>query len=573
MKKILLKQIAIMLVIIILFGTSACANTPQQPQQPEQKDPQQQEEQKKEPTEEQYEEKIPEPEYIYEHVVIIGVDGAGAFFKETDTPNVDRIFENSATTYKAITATPSISGPAWGSLLCGVKPEFHLMRNSTISEKEHSMDSEYPSIFRIVREKYPDAELASFCNYYHINIGIIENEIGVHKEKGSDEAITANILTYLDTVVPKLLFVQFDSVDGAGHTYNYGSEKYLAQITEVDKLIGQIYDKYETLGVTDSTLFIVTADHGGTPYGLHGGSTPAEMEIFLGVKGKTVVNGTIGDCEIRDIAAITAFALGADIPDNWSGKIPDNLFEGVKSIKRKEFDPPIPENRKHETEETPDPFGGNYLTDVLGKNNCKLILPFDGDISDVTYNYDTEISGKLYFSPGYHGQCATFDDGFITVRGFKFDKDSFSVATWVNSMVIDTGAILCGTKGNQRCDSGMEIGFGDGYVSFILADGNNFRFEPQISTPNDNINGWMHLILTVDRQNNKVTVYCDFEKIGEADIPSEVENKSANGMKFNIGQSAMNSDNPLTASLDDFIIYDGVITEEQITKLKTYYGK
>ena len=30
----------------------------------------------------------------YETVIIVGVDGAGAFFKNVDTPNFDRIFES-----------------------------------------------------------------------------------------------------------------------------------------------------------------------------------------------------------------------------------------------------------------------------------------------------------------------------------------------------------------------------------------------------------------------------------------------------------------------------------------------
>ena len=32
---------------------------------------------------------------IYDHVFLIGVDGAGAFFKNADTPNLDYIEKNS----------------------------------------------------------------------------------------------------------------------------------------------------------------------------------------------------------------------------------------------------------------------------------------------------------------------------------------------------------------------------------------------------------------------------------------------------------------------------------------------
>ena len=42
-----------------------------------------------------------EDRYVYKHVVILGVDGGGTGFREADTPNLDRIFENGSVTYKA----------------------------------------------------------------------------------------------------------------------------------------------------------------------------------------------------------------------------------------------------------------------------------------------------------------------------------------------------------------------------------------------------------------------------------------------------------------------------------------
>ena len=45
----------------------------------------------------------------YKHVVIVGVDGAGAFFKDTPTPRCDEIFAGQATTYRSKTSFPTIS--------------------------------------------------------------------------------------------------------------------------------------------------------------------------------------------------------------------------------------------------------------------------------------------------------------------------------------------------------------------------------------------------------------------------------------------------------------------------------
>ena len=43
-------------------------------------------------------------------VVLFGVDGAGTFFEQTPTPNIDRIFRNGAVCRRALTELPSISG-------------------------------------------------------------------------------------------------------------------------------------------------------------------------------------------------------------------------------------------------------------------------------------------------------------------------------------------------------------------------------------------------------------------------------------------------------------------------------
>ncbi|MDR2686892.1 MAG: alkaline phosphatase family protein [Oscillospiraceae bacterium] len=261
----------------------------------------------------------------YKRVAILGVDGMGAFNARAATPHMDALFANGAVTYDALTSLPTISGECWGSMLHGVGPEAHGLTNAIVSSRPYDIDSPYPSIFRVVREAMPEASLAAFSNWNPINTGIIEENLGVHKETaGDDDGVCEKILAYLDTGDPALLFVQFDEVDGAGQ-FGFGSERFLEQVTRADALLGKIAAKYREKGYAEDTLFIVSADHGGSGYG-HGGDSDDEKLIFIGCAGKTVRPGAIEKMNVRDIAAVAAAALGLEAPGTWTAKVPEGIF-------------------------------------------------------------------------------------------------------------------------------------------------------------------------------------------------------------------------------------------------------
>ena len=63
----------------------------------------------------------------YDRVLMIGVDGMGSFNSRASTPNIDKLFENGAVTYTALSSRPTVSGPCWTSMLTGAIPEVHML--------------------------------------------------------------------------------------------------------------------------------------------------------------------------------------------------------------------------------------------------------------------------------------------------------------------------------------------------------------------------------------------------------------------------------------------------------------
>ena len=260
--------------------------------------------------------------YTYKHVIVIGIDGAGNFYRNAKAPTIRKIFAEGAGTDMCLTSIPTISAECWGSMLLGVLPDLHGLTNGIVSSQPY--DGKYPSVFTWIRKAMPDAKMGSFCCWNPINFGILD-DADTTQGTNHDGPMTDAICDYVKAEKPAFLFVQFDSVDGAGHSFGYGTEKHLAQIDTVDGYTGRIYEACREAGMLEDALFCVTADHGGWDHG-HGGVTDEEKYVFFAAAGKTINKGANIDMQVKDIPAIITHALGVDGNPEWQAVVPNGLF-------------------------------------------------------------------------------------------------------------------------------------------------------------------------------------------------------------------------------------------------------
>ena len=513
---------------------------------------------------------------ICKRVFLIGIDGAGTYFKDADTPCMDEIFSKGAVTYEAETALPTISAQCWGAMLIGVTPDVHGLTNGQVESFPYPTDSKFPTVFKRIREKYPDAEMASFANWEGINVGLVEHNLGVNRVFGSDDELIGKMLSYLDENDPTFFFVQFDSVDGAGHGHGYGSKKYLAQLSLIDSYVGKIYKKLEERGLLEDSLFLVTTDHGGTEGGNHGGMTEKELIIFFGAAGECVEHGSIGEMYVGDTTAIVLTALGIDVPqydaNGFSGQLPAGIFkDAIVPIRQKK------EKIKYEVVHKPTPVG--TIGQFIDPEKIELALFLDGNANDVTGRHETAVRGMLkYYSVGVYGECAELGArGNVTVPDLKFGDKSFSVSMWIDrdgSVPGEAQPGLFCTKNRTEDGAGMICAYDNLSLEFKILDGIDGLFINGFTFPANLELGWMNITLVVDREENTVTLYLNFGDPKTQKMSEELRGLSFDGDVFTVGNDSSGCHNDyMNTFVDDFILFNHALTPEEVGKLRDYYGK
>ena len=509
--------------------------------------------------------------YEYEHVIVIGVDGAGNFHKNCSTPNMDKIFiKNGAWTDTCRASTPSISAQCWGSMLTGVKPYLHKLTNDTVTHVPNATAFMYPTFFALVRAAHPDAELGAFCNWNPINTGIIEKKAGVTFDTDYDPELCDKICTYIEDKKPELLFIQFDSVDHEGHSSGYGSDEYYKVIENVDGYVGKIYSSIKNAGILDDTLLIITADHGGIN-DTHGGASEEEMNVFFGAVG-TSVNKT-DDLVLcgRDLAAIVCYALGVDGNENWDSYIPQNMFLDNMTPEAR----PADEIAEHENAKTPAAGTPEAIENFIDMSTLRTGLFFDEGLADIGGKENVETVGTVYYPEGYYGSSLRVSsEGYLSFPNIDFADEDFTISFWIK---LDDGqANESVIFSNKDCTDSRNEGFVYSYNGASKLDlGNGSESTGFDYSDPEDFTRWNHVTIVFDRYTRHVTFYSNFVKISDDWYKRTYSDVVfATGLPLNFGQDATGSfDKAVTAQFDDILIFDKVLSEEEIANLRNYYVK
>lgn len=277
-------------------------------------------------------------EPIAEHVILIGLDGWGAYsFDKADMPNVKNMMKDGCYTLKKRSVLPSSSAVNWASMYMGAGPELHGYtewgtRVPDLPSRVVDEDGIFPTMFGLLRRQQPNAVIGNIAEWDGIRYvcdTLALNLDRVISEKPLNQSTTTAACDYIKSAKPTLLNIVYDEPDHAGHVAGHDTPQYYAKLHELDSCVAEIVQATKDAGIYDNSIIIVTADHGGIGKG-HGGKTMQEMETPFIILGKGIRKGgnEIPESMMQfDIAPTIAHIFGLETPQVWIGRPVLSIFE------------------------------------------------------------------------------------------------------------------------------------------------------------------------------------------------------------------------------------------------------
>lgn len=261
-----------------------------------------------------------------QRVLLVSIDGLrGDALARYGPPTLLRLAREGAWTDSGETVSPSLTVPAHLSLLAGVSPQRHGVFSERIRLTPEMADLE-PLFRRAQRSGHSAAAflsqvgpLAAFREALECRAAFGLDSVALAGSDGNTvAALAAGVLRGPD---PHLVFVHIPDPDVAGHQYGWNSEEYGRAVLRADAAVALLV---EALAAPDSTLVIVTSDHGGGglygPY-LHGSDSPEDRLIPLILWGAHVRAGRlVTGTTILDVAPTALWALGMAPPPQYEGQ-------------------------------------------------------------------------------------------------------------------------------------------------------------------------------------------------------------------------------------------------------------
>ncbi len=243
-----------------------------------------------------------------------------------------------AARYEVRSEVPSLSRPLYETILTGTPPIIHgVTSNRTVRLSnqtslfhlaQSSGKTTAAAAYYWVSELYNRAPFQHFEDRIQLDMDLpIENGLFYFEDHYPDSHLFADAAWLMDQKEPDFLYIHPMNVDDDGHKFTADSKEYRNRVLAVDGLLSIFIPKCLEQGYE----VIVTADHGMTNDGNHGGNTVEDRHVPMFVLSKLVKAG-INEGIVSQLQVAPLVCRLLDIES--SEEMVPLLLDGVQSIHR-----------------------------------------------------------------------------------------------------------------------------------------------------------------------------------------------------------------------------------------------
>ena len=264
------------------------------------------------------------------HVLIVSIDGCRPdVLLRSNAPHLRALMARGSFSFYAETTDIAITLPSHTSMLTGVTPYVHgIFWNSDEPPVDGPRHPAVPTIFELAKRRGLSTAIAAGKKKFEAlnRPGAVDfDQIFTGAKMDDDVLVAQQAADLIKEHQPNLLFLHLANTDIVGHAIGWGTPEQIAAIEAADRGIGIVVDAIDKAHLTDDTLIIVSADHGGSGK-KHGYGDQRSHFIPWIVAGPGIRRGydltrdrdhTI---HTEDTFATACYFLGIPLPKNVSGK-------------------------------------------------------------------------------------------------------------------------------------------------------------------------------------------------------------------------------------------------------------
>jgi len=273
-------------------------------------------------------------------VLVISIDGMRPdVLLRARIPNIRQLTLRGSFTFWAESTDMAITLPTHVSMLTGVSPaRHHITWNDDRPVAAGAL--KVPTLF----------DLAKKAGYSTAMV-VGKHKLGIMARPGMVDWLVAPGMIREDALAiaeaaagvlrehrPQVMFVHFPDPDTTGHAIGWGSPEQVVATDRVDQGIGMLMTALRESGLSNQTLVIVTADHGGSGLS-HGENVPYShfvpwIAVGPGVRENYDLTREPNPAvHVEDVFATAMIFLNIALPEDTDGKPVLAIFDKREKLK------------------------------------------------------------------------------------------------------------------------------------------------------------------------------------------------------------------------------------------------